>query len=231
MVRCAVRFLFVAAWLVVGFAALVSASVGASAATPLAPAPGATTSSHPVFTWSLGPSEESDTVHIASRPDTTPEGQFHDENVVMTGAPEESTATTWSPVQPLFAGHYWWNVETRDADFMPAFSPAREFTVAPEVRLLSVRLSRATFLRQVTVDLRWVSNAHDVAMELRLLRKGRVVGLARGQLETLISGDPERGTLQWRAPRRVRPGTRLVVRIRVTGAGQSATAQRTIRAP
>jgi hypothetical protein len=134
-------------------------------------------------------------------------------------------------VQPLFAGHYWWNVETRDADFMPAFSPAREFTVAPEVRLLSVRLSRGTFLRQVTVDLRWVSNAHDVAMELRLLRKGRVVGLARGQLETLISGDPERGTLQWRAPRRVRPGTRLVVRIRVTGAGQSATAQRTIRAP
>jgi hypothetical protein len=226
-----VRLLFAAAWLVVGFAALVSASVAASAASPVAPAPGATTSSHPVFTWSLGPSEESDTVHIASRPDTTPEGQFHDENVVMTGAPEEGTATSWSPVEALFAGRYWWNIETRDADFLPAFSPVREFTVAPEVRLLSVRLSRTTFLRQITVECRWVTNAHDVAIELRFLRKGRPVGVVREQVETLISGDPDRGLLQWRAPRKVRPGTKLVALVRLVAAGHTAVVHRSFRAP
>jgi hypothetical protein len=103
--------------------------------------------------------------------------------------------------------------------------------VAPEVQLLSVRISRSTFLRQVTVDLRWVTNAHDVAVELRLLRKGRVVGLVRGHMETLISRDPERGSFQWRAPRKVRPGTRLVARIRITSAGHSVTAERTFTAP
>ena len=225
------RLLFVAAWLGIGLAALVSASLAASAATPVAPAAGATTSSHPVFTWSLGPSEESDTVHIATRPETTPDGQFHAENVVMTGAPAEGAATTWSPVEALFAGRYWWNIETRDADFYPAFSPVREFMVAPEVQLLSVRLSRSTFLRQVTADLRWVTNAHEVTVEMRLLRKGRVVGLVRGLMETLISRDPERGSLQWRAPRKVRRGTRLVAHIRITGAGHSVTAQRSFTAP
>ena len=225
------RFLFVAAWLGIGLAALVSASLAASAATPVAPAQGATTTSHPVFTWSLAPTEESDTVHIASRPETTPDGEFHAENLVMTGAVVESAATTWSPADALFAGRYWWNVETRDADFMPAFSPVREFTVAPEVQLLSVRLSRSTFLRQVTVDLRWVTNAHDVAVEMRVLRKGRVVGLVRGHTETLISRDPDRGSLQWRAPRKIRRGTRLVAQIRITGAGGSAMVHRPVAAP
>jgi hypothetical protein len=214
-----------------GLAALVCASLATSAATPLAPAPGATTSSHPVFTWTLEPTEESDTVHVASRPETTPDGQFHSENVVMTGPLVDSAATTWSPVEALFAGRYWWNIETRDADFLPVFSPVREFTVAPEVQLLSVRLSRSTFLRQISVDLRWVTNTHDVAVELRLLRRGRVVGLVRGHAETLLSRDPERGSVQWKAPRKVRRGTRLVARVRITGDGHSATAQRSLTAP
>jgi hypothetical protein len=226
-----VRVLFAAAWLGLSFAALVCASLATSAATPVAPAPGATTSSHPIFTWTLEPTEESDTVHVASRPETTPDGQFHSENVVMTGALVESAATTWSPVEALFAGRYWWNVETRDADFSPSFSAVREFTVAPEVQLLSVRLSRSTFLRQVSVDFRWVTNAHEVTVEVRFLRRGRVVGLVRGHTETLISRDPDRGSLQWRAPRKVPRGTRLVARVRITGDGHSATAQRSFTAP
>jgi hypothetical protein len=189
------------------------------------------TSSHPVFSWTLGPGEESDTVHIASAPDTTPDGEFHSENVVMTGGMIESDGTTWSPREPLFAGRYWWNVETRDTDFAPAFSPVREFSVAPEVRLLSARLSRSTFVRQVVVDVRWVTNARDVTIEIRFLRNRRSVGRVRSREETLVSRESDRALLQWRAPRKVRPGTPLVAAVKVTGAGQSAVLQRSFRAP
>lgn len=222
------RFVLAAAWLCVVGAA---ASLALAAATPITPEHGATTSSHPTFTWTLGPDEESDAVHIASNPATTFDGEFHSENVVTTGAVDDGAATTWSPTEPLFAGRYWWNVETRDADFMPAFSAVREFTVAPEIRLLAARLSRSRVLRQVSVDLRWVTNVPEVTLELRLLRKGRVVGLVRRRAETLLSGEEDRGSLEWRAPRRVRPGTRVVAIVRVAGGGEVASAQRAFATP
>jgi hypothetical protein len=222
-----VRFLLTAAWLcVVGAAASL-----AFAATPVTPQGGATTSSHPVFTWTLAPDEESDAVHVANRPETTPAGEFHSENVVMTGAVDDATVTTWSPTEALFAGRYWWNVETRDADFMPAFSSVSEFTVAPEIRLSAARLSRSRVLRQITVDLRWVTNVREVTLELRLLRKGRAVGIVRRQAETLLSQEEDRGSLQWRAPRTVRTGTRLIAVVRVTGGGHAASLQRPFAAP
>jgi hypothetical protein len=226
-----VRFLLAAVWLCVGFAALVGAAFAASAATPVAPEPGAVTSSHPVFAWTLSAGEESDTVHIASAPETTPEGEFHSENLVMTGAMVESASTTWSPREALFAGRYWWNVETRDADFARAFSAVREFSVAPEVRPLSVRFSRSTYLRQVAADLRWVTNVREVAIEVRFLRSNRLVGQVRGRAETLVSREPDRALLQWRAPRKVRPGARLVAVVRLIAASHSAVVHRSFRAP
>ena len=196
----------------------------------MSPDPGATTSSHPVFTWALGPGEESDSVHIANQPDTTPDGEFHSENVVAIGNAEPDS-TTWSPTDPLFAGRYWWNVETRDADFAPSFSPVRDFTVATEIRLLSVRFARYTVGRHVRIDLRWVTNAHDVVVEVRFLRRGRTVGLVRRQGETLISRDPDSAVLTWTAPRKVGRRSGLVAVVRVTGAGASATTRRSFTAP
>lgn len=225
------RFFLSAVWLFVGFAALVGASFAASASTPVAPEAGAVTSSHPVFAWTLAAGEEADTVHIASAPETTHEGEFHSENVVMIGALVESNATTWSPREALFAGRYWWNVETRDPHFARAFSAAREFSVAPEIRPLMVRLSRSTFLRQVTVDLRWATNVREVAIEVRFLRRNRLVGHVRRRAETLVSRDPDRASLLWRAPRKVPPGTRLVALTRITAAGHSAIVHRSFQAP
>jgi hypothetical protein len=149
----------------------------------------------------------------------------------MTGAVIRSDLTTWSPAEALFAGRHWWNVETRDAEFSPVYSATREFTVATEIRLLSVRLSYSRLIRQVTADLRWVTNSHDVVVEVRFLRSGRLVGLVRRHSETLLSRDPDRGLLIWRAPRRVRPGTQLVAVVRVAGSGGSATVRRSFRAP
>jgi hypothetical protein len=212
-------------------AALAFTSLAASAATPLSPETGATTSSHPVFTWALGPDEESDSVHIANRPETTPDGRFYDENIVMSGFVEDAGATTWSPSEALYAGRYWWNVETLDASFDPVLSAIREFTVAPEVKLLSARFSRYSVSRQVRAELRWVTNAPEVLVEIRFLQKRRAVGVVRERSETLVSQDPDETMLAWTAPRKVPRGARLVVVVRITGAGGTATTRRSLRAP
>jgi hypothetical protein len=205
--------------------------LAASAPSPVLPEAGATTSSHPVFSWTLGPDEESDMIYIAREPETTPEGRFHTENLVMTGAVTESKSTAWSPTEALFAGRHWWNVESRDADFSPVYSATREFTVATELRLLSARLSRYPVNRQVTIDLRWVTNSQQVTIEVRFVSRGRVVGVVRRRGETLVSREPDRTALTWRAPRRVPPGAQLRAIVRLTGTGKSAIAQRLLRAP
>jgi hypothetical protein len=206
-------------------------SVAASAPSPVLPEAGATTSSHPVFSWTLGPDEESDMVYIANEPETTPEGRFHTENLVMIGAVTESRSTAWSPAEALFAGRHWWNVESRDADFSPVYSATREFTVATELRLLSARLSRYPVNRQVTTDLRWVTNSQYVTIEVRFVWRGRVIGIVRRREETLVSREPDRTALTWQAPQRVPPGARLRATVRITGTGKSTIAQRLLRAP
>jgi hypothetical protein len=205
-------------------------SLAASAATPLSPDSGETTNSHPVFTWTLEPDEESDTLYVASRPDTTPDGRFHSENVVMTGADFQSNSTAWSPAEPLYAGRHWWNVETRDAAFAAEYSAVREFTVATEIRFLSVRLARYAVNRQVTADLHWVTNSREVAVEVRFLRKGRLVGVVRRSAETMSSREPDQAALTWRIPRRIQRGTRLLAVVRLAGTGQSATVRRWFKA-
>ena len=210
---------------------LFSFSLTASAASPVLPEAGATTSSHPVFSWTLERDEESDMVYIARGPETTPEGRFHGENLVVAGAVTESNSTAWSPPEALFAGRYWWNVETRDADFSPVYSTTREFTVATELKLLSARLARFAVNRQVTTDLRWVTNAPEVALEVRFLWQGRVAGLVRRHEETIVSREPDRAVLTWQAPRRIPRGARLRASLRITGTGRTVTVQRWFRAP
>ena len=210
---------------------LLWSSLAASAASPVLPEAGATTSSHPVFSWTLEPDEESDMVYIAKEPETTPEGRFHAENLVMTGAVIESNSTAWSPPEALFAGRHWWNVETRDADFSPVYSATREFTVATELKLLSVRLARFAVNRQVTTDLRWLTNSRDVAIEVRFLWRGRIAGVVRAHEETIVSREPDRETLTWRTPQRIPRGVRLRARLRITGTGETVTAQRWFKAP
>jgi hypothetical protein len=212
-------------------AALMFSALAAHAATPLSPETGATTSSHPVFTWSLAPDEESDSVHIANRPETTPEGRFYDENIVMSGFVDDVASTTWTPSEALYAGRYWWNVETLNVDFDPVLSPIREFRVAPEVKLLSTRFVRFTISRQVRAELQWATNAPEVLVEVRFLHKRRAVGIVRERSETLVSQDPDETMLNWTAPRKVRRGAQLVAVVRITGAGGTATTRRSLRAP
>jgi hypothetical protein len=215
----------------VGFLALLLCAGAFGAAVPVSPPPDAVTSSHPTFSWTLGRFDSTQAVYVARQPDVTPEGRFHNENVVATGLISQGSTTSWSPSEALFSGRHWWNVETRDDNFVTSFSPPSPFTVRPEVRVLAVRFSRFTFINQLAIDVRWVTNARQVIVEARFLRAGRLVGRVRETNETILSRDPDRGFLTWRVRGRVREGVRLIALIRVTGGGRTATLRRIVRAP
>jgi hypothetical protein len=201
------------------------------AAVPVSPPPDAVTSSHPTFAWTLGRFDSTQAVYVARKPDVTPEGRFHNENVVATGFIAQGSTTSWAPSEALFSGRHWWTVETRDDNFVASFSSPSPFTVRPEVRVLAVRFSRFTFSNQLRIDVRWVTNAKQVIVEARFLRAGRLVGRVREPHETIVSRDPDRGFLTWKMRARVKEGTRLTALIRVTGGGRTATLPRTVLAP
>jgi hypothetical protein len=209
-------------------------AVTGTAARPIAPATGAVTTSHPTFVWQLAPNETSEAVYIARRPETTPEGRFFTENVVETGLFFD-TRTTWAPERPLFAGSHWWNVATLNSDtFTSSYSTPSAFTVASEVRLLRVRITRESWIYspdQLQFDIRWVTNVRQVTLDTVITQRGRRVGRVRRGHETLISRDPDTAAFSWTRPRRVRTGSRLTVQIRVVGGGRSAALRRIVRAP
>jgi hypothetical protein len=215
---------------------------GASAAARLiSPPPGAVTNSHPVFTWALGAGESSDAIYVARRPDTTPEGALRRENVVQSELLLNGTLPEWSPFLGLLAGSYWWNVRTHDRELRLAYSAISSFTVAPALRLLGVRITRyrfrvmppGTLVRELVLNISWVTNLPRVRIQARVLRGRRPVGRVFGNRnqETFNAGEPDLEGFEWEPPRSMRAGTRLRLIVRVSGSGKTATLTRQIRAP
>jgi hypothetical protein len=215
--------------------ALASPALGS--AQPTSPLAGATTSSHPTFTWTLPANEEADSLYIASRPDTTPSGQFFTENVVATGfLGEGRPQTEWTSASPLFAGAYWWNVETHDRNtYAPMFSrPPLPFTVRAESRVISVRVRRNSYSfvpDDLSINVRWATNVREVVVQADIVRKGRRVGRIRQAHETLSALDSDNAYLTWNRPRKVRTGTRLTLNISLRGGGRTVAVRRVVRAP
>jgi hypothetical protein len=214
------------------------ASPAFAAAQPTSPLAGAKTSAHPTFTWTLPPDEEADSLYIASRPDTTPSGQFFVENVVATGfLGEGRPQTSWTSASAVFAGSYWWNVGTHNRiTYMPLFSqPPVPFTVRAETRMIRVRITRNSysfiFADELDISVRWATNVREVVVEAVVMRRGRRVGRVRERHETFLALDPDSTSLTWERPRRVRTGTRLTVLVSVRGGGRTVTTRRVVRAP
>ena len=144
-------------------ACAVSGTIAAQAmavATPVSPASGATVSSaHPVFTWTVPANEESDGIYMATAPATTPEGRFHDENVVDLDAFLDNE-TSWSPTSPLAANTYWWLVGTPDREtFDSFFSSPISFTIPAEADIASAR-SPPIHVHQLARHHRALSSEH-----------------------------------------------------------------------
>jgi hypothetical protein len=172
---------------------------------------------------------------VADRPETTPEGRFFAENVVdsdfflSTQDPRE-----WAPATPLYAGRYWWVVESEDRECCQRyFSRPSSFTIPVDLRISALRIQREVFfsLRSLELELRWLANVRETVVSARVAtRSGRT--LWRGSdRETSSVGRVNSTSFDWSKPRRIRTGTRVRVTISVAGGGSRRTVSRFARAP
>ena len=214
---------------------LALASHAFATAQPTSPTPSANTNSHPTFTWTLPANEDADWVSVASRPETTPTGEFFEESIVDMGYLTGGSQTQWAPSSALFAGAHWWTVRTHDRTTgTPTTTSPSPFTVATEMRMIRFRIRRDSYLRipdQLSISVTWATNVRNVVAEVRVQRGRRRVGLLRRPVQTFAALDPDTEYFTWRRPRGVRTGTRLTVLLAVRGGGRAATVRRIVRAP
>jgi hypothetical protein len=214
--------------------ALAVAGVAHAAASPVSPAPGAVVqSSHPVFTWTVPPNEESQTIYVATAPQTTPEGRFFSENVVESDF-FLNDERQWAPTSALYAGTYWWIVGTQDRDsFVSRFSAPSEFRIPAVASIASIRLRRNSYTfvpDDLGITVRWNTNARQATVSAAVSRAGRRLWRAR-ETESSFVGTAGTTFFTWTKPRRMRQGTPLRVTITVRAGTASKTIVRTVRAP
>lgn len=202
-----------------------------AAATPVSPAPGAVVaSSHPLFTWTLPANERSRGLYIADSPELAPDGKFYDENVLDEAA-FANDQRQWSPSNPLYAGHYWWQVWSSDRSTSESFySAPADFTVPVLLTLYPVKTVRSTFLRLLAVRVRWTANVHGLRVRARVLRGTRIVW-QRTEPEVNAIGFSYSTSFGWYPPRRIRPGTRLTLQVSLLAQGVGKTRSLSVRAP
>src|SRR4051812_19847074 len=117
--------------------ALVAAEAAGATATPRTPEAGGETTSHPAFTWTEPAGGTSEAIFVSSSPKRTPAGRFYSENLVTSDVFGDDVRT-WSPDRALFAGRYWWSVETRDGDRTSYYSRPSAFVVVPAAGIRSI---------------------------------------------------------------------------------------------
>lgn len=200
-------------------------------ATPVAPLPGAVVpTSHPVFNWTLPSSEEADALYIASKPDTTPEGKFYDENVVDIGI-FTSNEHEYSPTSPLYAGSYWWLVWSNDVNtFQSYYSAPSAFTIPAALTLRPIKTHRYRFLHELDVTVGWRANVHGLTAKATLKRRGKVIW-KKTESESNVIESSGSTTLEWRRPHRIKQGTRLTLQVSVSARGAKKTRSLVVRAP
>ncbi|MGH3084470.1 MAG: hypothetical protein ACRDNP_10525 [Gaiellaceae bacterium] len=218
----------------VGVAALMTAGVAHAPGPPVSPAPGAVVfSSHPVFTWTVPPNEQSETIYVAKAPQTTPDGQFFNENVVDVDFFTRNERE-WSPATALHAGSYWWIVGTRDRNsFESRYSSPSAFRIPASVRIVSVRVRRNSytyFPDSLDINVTWSANARQPTVAAAVSRAGRRLWRAR-ESESALVGSTGMSFFGWMKPRRIRQGTRLRVTVTLRAGTATKTVVRTVRAP
>lgn len=220
--------------LTIGATALVLlwSSTAIGAATPLSPAGGAVVdTSHPVFTWSVPPNEESDGIYVSRTSETTVDGEFFSENVVDSDV-FFANETSWSPSRPLPAGTYWWNVWSHDREtFQSFYSAPSSFTIPARVGIASIRIRRYTNLDAIDVRVSFMANTETARVAVRLRRGSRAVW-SKAETDAFVSiGDVNSVSFTWYGRGRIPEGTRLQLSVTVSAGDAQASASRSVRAP
>ena len=198
------------------------AATALAAATPVTPPPGAFIKT-PVFSWTLPANEESAALYIADKPATTAAGIFVQGNVVRAHS-FTNDETTWSPIAPLYAGHYWWLVSSRDRNTSELrYSATSDFTIELSFELDELPVHRSLSHHWLRISLRWKGNMRAVRFKLSLLRHGQIIWARRGLRRNHI-GSPGSVSFTWHRPHGVKQGSVLTVREGISAPGTTAGA-------
>lgn len=212
--------------------ALVAPAIAGASATPLSPAAGATVDgSHPVFTWSTPAGEDTFGVYISNSSNTTPAGAFYDEDIVDTGI-LFNNEQTWAPTSPLFAGPYWWHVETEDSDFNHLYStPPWPFTVPPTGKFLNVKLQRYPYSNELDINVTWLTNAKDSSVLVTIKRGSKTVGRLSLPWTAYAPNQSHNDIARWHRPRSVKRGAKLKLLVTLKAGTLARTVQRSAISP
>ena len=217
----------------------IAATTALAAATPVTPPPGAVMStSRLVFSWTLPANEQAEALYIADKPGTTATGMFVKENVVRAHS-LTSDETTWWPTAPgsssvpLYTGHYWWLVASRDRNTSQRYySAPRDFRIEASFEVDRATIRRSLSHHWLRITLHWRGTMHAVRFRLSLLRRGRIIW-ARHGLRRSHLGPPNSASFVWHRPRFIRQGAVLTLReeIFLPGGGGAAGDFFRVRAP
>lgn len=205
---------------------LLSFQGAAEAATPTSPVGGNEASSTPLFSWLLESGEEAQELQISTNPAPGEGGGFtRDEDLRYEFLADFQTAFAVGNTEPLFAGTWYWHVQTIDQNYDFKWSPTASFTVPdfPPV-LKSFRVHDFDCIDKIGIDFEYSDNSRDqrVAWRLELLRHrhGGRIGRATG------STDETDETVSFRTPPKAKRGKKYWAQLTLTDPiGQVAKSQ------
>ncbi len=191
-------------------------ATGANAATPVSPPGGSTTTSTPSFSWQLGVGERSSTLEISPNPAPGQFGRFaDDEDRRLEFLQDPQTNFTVGDSEPLFAGTWYWHLETEDQDYNSYFTPTLSFQVPDEPPTLSeVKVNSYECLKQIDLTFDHSDNSRDqfVRWQLDFLRHRKSGRVAR----IVGSTNEEFGTSETLGiPHKLKVGKRYWTRLRI----------------
>lgn len=213
-----------------GLAAVAAPAVALAVATPVSPVGIPVAAARPSFTWTVPSNERSDAIFISRSGITTSAGYFRDADLVDAGYFVPNDVVSYTARRALYAGRYWWQVETSDlTTYQVSYSQPVAFRIPARTRLLGVVVTRRP--RRVSVDVRWTTNTRQLAVQERVThgRKLLDTGFERHELPPI--GGVRHTFFTVARSKFVKPGTRLRLEATVAGVGQATTSVRYFRAP
>lgn len=183
---------------------------------PTSPIGGTEASSTPLFSWLLEPGEEAEELQISTNPAPGEGGGFaRDEDVRYEFLADFQTAFAVGNTEPLFAGTWYWHVQTSDQNYDFKWSPIAYFTVPdlPPV-LKSLHVQDLDCIDKIQIEFEHFDNSRDqrVSWRFDLLkhrRSGRI-GKATG------TTDETDETVSFRTPRRATRGKKYWAQLTIT---------------
>lgn len=212
-------------------AALTAGSAGA-VATLVSPTPGSsTTSTHPVFKWTLPAGEAGESISIARSPKIDPAtGDFtlaalQDSDILELGA------TTWTNTRPMEAGTYYWHVASRSDTAKHIFSPTSSFVIRPAVKVNSIKVKTYKPQRTFMITASWKANVRKVSYVAVLYAGSKKLGEKKLLTDNFLIDAPKLDLSVWVIPPTVKKGTRLRFVLKLNASGAKTTKTMSLKAP